>query len=50
MLNLVITIRGEVDDETEAHRILHYIDDACEAHPEDDLTCNCKATQVITND
>jgi len=50
MLQLVITIRGEVDDENEAHRILHYIDDAIELHPEDNLIATCKTTQVIIND
>lgn len=50
MLEMVITIRGEVDDENEAHRILHYLDDECELHPEDKLIAACKTTQVITND
>lgn len=50
MLNMIIAIRGEVDDETEAHRILHYIDDVLEAHPDDNLKAQCKTTQEITND
>lgn len=50
MLKLIIAIRGDVDDETEAHRILHYIDDVLELHPEDALSASCETKQVITND
>ena len=50
MLQLIVAIRGNVDDETEAHRILHYLDNACEEHPEDNLTATCQTKQIITND
>jgi len=50
MFNIVIAIRGEVDDETEAHKILHYIDDVLELHPEDNLKASCELKTPITND
>lgn len=49
MLNLIITIRGTVDDETEAHRILAYIEDFVSTYPEDELIAKCKTTQEIIN-
>ena len=49
MLNLVIVIRGEVDDETEAKRILGYIEDCLETNEDDVLNATCKTTQEITN-
>ncbi len=50
MLNLIIAIRGTVDDENEAHRILTYIDDVLDLHPEDELKATCQCSQQITND
>ena len=50
MLNLIIAIRGTVDDENEAHRILSYIDDVIDTHPEDELTATCQCKQQITNE
>lgn len=49
MLNLVIVIRGTVDDETEAQRILGYIEDCIETNPEDKLEATAKTTQEIIN-
>lgn len=50
MLNIIIVIRGEVDDENEAHQILTFIDNLIEAHPEKELTATCSCSQEITND
>lgn len=47
---MVMIITGNVDDETEAHRILAYLDDVIDQHPEDNLRISCEAKQMITND
>ena len=49
MLNFVLVIRGIVDDETEAQKVLAYIDEKCDEYEDIEFTTSCKTTQVITN-
>lgn len=49
MLNLVIVIRGVVDDETEAKATLGKAEDFIETIEDIELYATAKTTQVITN-
>lgn len=50
MKQMIIAIRGVVEDETKAHQILSYIDQVIADHPNLNLTASCELKTPITNE